>query len=134
VLTGESVAVEKGTDPVTEDAALGDRVCMAYSGTLVTHGQASGIVVATGAATEIGRISGLVAQVQTLTTPLLRQMTVFSRWLTGAVLVLALAMFAFGVLVRGFSAAEMFMTVVGLAVAAIPSDCPQFSPSRWPSA
>ncbi|MCW8906510.1 MAG: cation-transporting P-type ATPase [Sedimenticola sp.] len=124
VLTGESVAVEKGTEEVTEDAALGDRLCMAYSGTLVTHGQASGIVVATGAATEIGRISGLVAQVESLTTPLLRQMAVFSRWLTGAVLVLALAMFAFGVLVRGFSAAEMFMTVVGLAVAAIPEGLP----------
>jgi magnesium-transporting ATPase (P-type) len=124
VLTGESVAVEKGTDAVTEDAALGDRLGMAYSGTLVTHGQASGVVVATGAATEIGRISGLVAQVQTLITPLLRQMAVFSRWLTGAVMVLALAMFAFGVGLRGFSAGEMFMTVVGLAVAAIPEGLP----------
>jgi len=124
VLTGESVAVEKGTDAVTEDAALGDRLCMAYSGTLVTHGQANGVVVATGAATEIGRISGLVSRVQTLTTPLLRQMAVFSRWLTGVVLGLALAMFAFGVLVRDFSAAEMFMTVVGLAVAAIPEGLP----------
>jgi magnesium-transporting ATPase (P-type) len=124
VLTGESAAVEKVTDPVTEDAALGDRVCMAYSGTLVTHGQASGIVVATGAATEIGRISDLVAQVQTLLTPLLRQMAVFSRRLTATVLVLALGMFAFGVLVRDFSAAEMFMTVVGLAVAAIPEGLP----------
>ena len=124
VLTGESVAVEKGTAAVSQDAALGDRLCMAYSGTLVTHGQASGIVVATGASTEIGRISGMVAQVQTLTTPLLRQMAVFSRWLTGAVLVLALAMFAFGVMVRGFSATEMFMTVVGLAVAAIPEGLP----------
>jgi len=124
VLTGESVAVEKTADPVVEDAALGDRRGMAYSGTLVTHGQASGVVVATGASTEIGRISGLVAQVQTLTTPLLHQMAVFARWLTGAVLVLALAMFAFGVLVREFSAAEMFMTVVGLAVAAIPEGLP----------
>ncbi len=124
VLTGESVAVEKGTDPVAEDAALGDRLCMAYSGTLVTHGQASGIVVATGAATEIGRISGLVAQVQTLTTPLLRQMAVFSRRLTAAVLILALTMFVFGVFVRGFSTGEMFMTVVGLAVAAIPEGLP----------
>jgi magnesium-transporting ATPase (P-type) len=124
VLTGESVAVEKNADPVAADAALGDRRGMVYSGTLVTHGQASGVVVATGAATEIGRISGLVAQVQTLTTPLLRQMAVFARWLTGAVLVLALAMFAFGVLVREFSAAEMFMVVVGLAVAAIPEGLP----------
>ncbi|MCO6413814.1 MAG: cation-transporting P-type ATPase [Thiogranum sp.] len=123
-LTGESVAVEKGAEAVDEDAPLGDRRGMAYSGTLVTHGQGSGIVVATGAATEIGRISGMVSRVETLVTPLLRQMAVFSRWLTGAVLVLATAMFAFGVLVRGFSAGEMFMTVVGLAVAAIPEGLP----------
>ncbi len=124
VLTGESVAVAKDTDAVTQDAALGDRSGMAYSGTLVSHGHASGVVVATGADTEIGRISGLVARVQTLTTPLLRQMAVFSRWLTGAVLVIAAAMFAFGVSLRDFSASEMFMTVVGLAVAAIPEGLP----------
>jgi magnesium-transporting ATPase (P-type) len=124
VLTGESVAVEKDIEAVAEEASLGDRLCMAYSGTLVSHGQASGIVVATGVATQIGHISGLVAQVHTLTTPLLRQMAVFSRRLTATVLVLALAMFLFGVLVRGFSTAEMFMTVVGLAVAAIPEGLP----------
>ena len=124
VLTGESVAVEKRTDTVAESAALGDRLCMAYSGTLVTHGQASGVVVATGADTEIGRISTLVSQVEMLTTPLLRQMAVFSRWLTGAVLVLASAMFVFGVWLRDFSAVVMFMTVVGLAVAAIPEGLP----------
>jgi calcium-translocating P-type ATPase len=124
VLTGESIAVEKVTGAVAEDAALGDRLSMAYSGTLVTRGQASGIVVGTGTATEIGRISGLVAQVQTLTTPLLRQMAVFSRWLTATVLVLASAIFAFGILVRGFSPNEMFMTVVGLVVASIPEGLP----------
>lgn len=124
VLTGESVAVEKGVAPVPEEAALGDRLSMAYSGTLVIHGRASGVVVATGAETEIGRISGLVAQVQTLTTPLLRQMAMFSRRLTGAVLAMALALFAFGVGLRGFSTNEMFITVVGLAVAAIPEGLP----------
>jgi magnesium-transporting ATPase (P-type) len=54
-LTGESLPVEKGADPVPIDASLGDRASMAYSGTLVTHGQGTGIVVATGVATEIGR-------------------------------------------------------------------------------
>ena len=123
-LTGESVAVEKGIEEVTEGAALGDRLCMAYSGTLVTHGQASGIVIATGVATEIGRISGLVAKVDTLTTPLLHQMAVFSRWLTGVVLTVAVVMFVFGVAIRGFSASDMFMIVVSLAVAAIPEGLP----------
>jgi magnesium-transporting ATPase (P-type) len=86
VLTGESVAVEKDIRPVAEDAPLGNRASMAYSGTLVSHGQGTGVVVATGADTEIGRISGLVSEVEQLTTPLLRQMAHFARWLTAAIL------------------------------------------------
>lgn len=58
ILTGESVPVEKGTNPVAEDAALGDRRSMLWSGTLVTQGTARGLVVATGSGTEIGRIGG----------------------------------------------------------------------------
>ena len=73
-LTGELLPVEKQIDPVAADASLGDRASMAYSGTLITYGQGTGVVVATGTATEIGRISGLIAQVEPLTTPLLRQM------------------------------------------------------------
>ncbi|TLF46006.1 cation-transporting P-type ATPase [Halomonas urmiana] len=123
-LTGESVAQEKSIEPVAGEAVLGDRLGMAYSGTLVTHGQGAGIVVGSGADTEIGRISRLVSQVETLTTPLLRQMATFSRWLTGAVLGLAALIFLFGILWRGMAPAEMFMTVVGLAVAAIPEGLP----------
>jgi P-type E1-E2 ATPase len=63
-LTGESLPVEKRTEPVAIDVSLGDRASMVYSGTLVTHGQGTGIVVAIGVATEIGRISGLHAQVE----------------------------------------------------------------------
>jgi calcium-translocating P-type ATPase len=103
---------------------MADRACMAYSGTLVTHGQGIGVVVATGTATEIGRISALVANVEQITTPLLRQMAQFGRWLTAAILVLASASFAFGILVRGYTAAEMFLASVGLAVAAIPEGLP----------
>jgi P-type E1-E2 ATPase len=103
VLTGESMPVEKALEPVAENAPLGDRASMAYSGTLVTYGTAEGVVVATGDHTEIGRISAMLKQVQTLTTPLLRQMAVFSRWLTAAILGLAAAVFAFGVGVRGYS-------------------------------
>ena len=77
ILTGESVPVEKGTEAVAVDLALGDRTGMAYSGTLVTTGAARGVVVATGAATEIGHISSMIADVEVLTTPLTRQMAVF---------------------------------------------------------
>ena len=123
-LTGESVAVEKDVAPVAEAAPIGDRLSMAYSGTLVTYGQAKGLVTATGEATEIGRIGRLLAEVEEIATPLLRKMAVFARWLTGAILLSAAVLFAFGVLARGFTAAEMFTAAVGLAVAAIPEGLP----------
>ncbi len=124
VLTGESLAVEKRTEAVAEDAGLGDRHCMAYSGTLVTYGQGRGVVVATGAATEIGQISAMLAEVTTLTTPLLRQVAQFARWLTLVIFILAMATFVFGVGFRTYPAADMFLAAVGLAVAAIPEGLP----------
>lgn len=124
VLTGESVAVEKITDPVALESVIGDRRCMAYSGTLVTHGQGSCVVVATGAQTEIGRISTLVSEVESVTTPLLRQMAQFSRWLTVAILGIAVITFAFGLLVRDYVVTEMFLAAISLAVAAIPEGLP----------
>ena len=123
-LTGESLAVEKQAEPVAAAASLGDRASMAWSGTLVAYGQGAGVVVATGGATEIGRISRLLSEVQELTTPLLRKLAVFGHWLTGAILALAAFTFAFGTLLRDYSAGEMFLAAVGLAVAAIPEGLP----------
>jgi magnesium-transporting ATPase (P-type) len=123
-LTGESVPVEKATGAVDPATPVGDRTCMAYSGTLVTYGQGTGMVVETGDATELGRIGALLAEVQTLTTPLVRQLTGFARWLTLAILLLAAATMVFGVLVHGFTWTEMFLAAVGLAVAAIPEGLP----------
>lgn len=124
ILTGESIAVEKTTDPVTRESVISDRRCIAYSGTFVTHGQGSGVVIATGAQTEIGLISTLVSEVEIVTTPLLRQMAQFGRWLTIAILGIALITFAFGSLVRDYVATEMFLAAVSLAVAAIPEGLP----------
>ncbi|WP_455201269.1 HAD-IC family P-type ATPase, partial [Kaarinaea lacus] len=124
ILTGESVPVEKITTPVAEHATIGDRKCLAYSGTLVTYGQGQGVVVETGDHTEIGRISGMLREVQTLTTPLLRQMAVFAKWLTIAICIIATATFVYGVLLHNFPADEMFLAAVGLAVAGIPEGLP----------
>ncbi|CAA0125213.1 putative cation-transporting ATPase F [Halioglobus japonicus] len=124
ILTGESVPVEKRTQAVAMASSLGDRSCMAFSGTLVTAGQCKGVVVATGAATEIGRISGLLSEVQTLTTPLVSQMAVFAKWLTVLILVVAALLLAFGYFVAHYDFTEMFMAVVGLSVAAIPEGLP----------
>lgn len=124
ILTGESVPVDKHTHLVAENAALGDRSCMAYSGTLVTSGQGKGVIVATGSDTEIGRISGLLSQIETLTTPLVTQMNVFAKWLTILILVIAVILLAFGYFVAHYDFTEIFMAVVGLSVAAIPEGLP----------
>jgi magnesium-transporting ATPase (P-type) len=123
-LTGESVPVNKTPYPVDEDAGLGDRTSMAFSGTLVSYGQGQGLVVATGEKTEIGRISSMLSEVETLTTPLLKQIALFGHWLTGAITALAGLTFVFGVTIRDFAPGEMFLAAVGLAVAAIPEGLP----------
>jgi len=123
-LTGESMPVEKSPAAVDAGAALGDRSAMAWSGTLVTYGQGRGVVVATGTATEIGRISVLLEKVEEISTPLLRQIGRFGRWLTGAILLVAAGTFALGYYWRGFGAADMFLAAVGIAVAAIPEALP----------
>ncbi|MDO9469536.1 MAG: cation-transporting P-type ATPase [Nitrosomonas sp.] len=124
ILTGESVPVEKHIEPVPFDAPLGDRSCIAFSGTLITSGQGKGVVVATGAATEIGRISGLLSEVETLTTPLVKQMGAFAQWLTIFILLIAAILLGYGYFVGHQEFTEMFMAVVGLSVAAIPEGLP----------
>ena len=124
ILTGESVAVEKDTERVGENAPLGDRSCMAFSGTIVTAGQGQGVVATTGARTEIGRISGMLSEVEVLTTPLVRQMGVFAKYLTVFILGLSAVILAFGYFVKNMPFTELFMVVVGLSVAAIPEGLP----------
>lgn len=124
MLTGESLPVEKNTEVAGANASLGDRFCMAYSGTLVAYGTALGIVVSTGDLTEIGRISAMLRTVPQLATPLLRQIARFSQWLTVAIVMLASATFAYGWTIQHSSLTELFMSAVGLAVAAIPEGLP----------
>ncbi|MGG7566798.1 HAD-IC family P-type ATPase [Rhodovulum sp. DZ06] len=124
ILTGEAVPVDKALAPVAADAPLGDRACMLFSGTLVAAGTGVGVVTATGPRTEIGRISGMLAQVEVLTTPLLAQMDRFARGLTVFILALAAALLAWGRFAMGMEFGELFMAVVGLSVAAIPEGLP----------
>jgi calcium-translocating P-type ATPase len=124
ILTGESVPVEKSIGPVAREAPLGDRRSMLWSGTLVTQGTAQGLVVATGKATEIGRIGGLLAGVEQLTTPLVAQMDHFARWLSFLILLASGLLLLYGYFVGHHDFSEMFMSVVGIAVAAIPEGLP----------
>ncbi|MBM3523909.1 MAG: HAD-IC family P-type ATPase, partial [Alphaproteobacteria bacterium] len=123
-LTGESVPVEKQVAVVADAVPLGERACLAFSGTYVAAGQGTGVAVATGARTELGRISALIRTVRTLRTPLVRQMDRFASQVTLAVLVASVAVLAFAVAMRGYGWAEAFMIVVGIAVAAIPEGLP----------
>lgn len=124
ILTGESVPATKAILPVAAGAPLGDRSSMVFSGTLIAAGAGRGVVVATGASTEVGRISGMLSKVETLTTPLVRQIDAFARWLTVLILLLAAVLLTYNYFVGHMPFAETFMVVVGLAVAAIPEGLP----------
>ncbi len=124
ILTGESVPADKTSAPVAADAALGDRASMLFSGTLVAAGTARGVVTATGRETEIGRISGMISAVETLSTPLVRQIDIFSRWLTVFILIVAASLLVYGYVVGHLEFGALFMAVVSLSVAAIPEGLP----------
>jgi magnesium-transporting ATPase (P-type) len=123
MLTGEALTIGKHTDPLPDDTLLADRANMAWAGSSVVTGQGSGLVVATGDATETGRIAGLIAAAPELVTPLTRKMARFSNWLLWAIGGLAGLTFVVG-LARGETAFDMFMAAVALAVGAIPEGLP----------
>ena len=123
-LTGESVPVAK-TDEVVHarEPSLGERINMAYKSTLVTRGRASGVVIATGRAAEIGRIADLLRGARSARTPLQQRLARFSRWIALVVLAICGIVFATGLL-QGKPALLMFMTSLSLAVAAVPEALP----------
>ncbi|MFO8149428.1 MAG: cation-transporting P-type ATPase [Trueperaceae bacterium] len=122
-LTGESVAVAKRTDAVGDDAPLAERSGMFFKGTVATAGSAEGLVVATGTATELGRISELAATAEGRMSPLRRRLDRLGRRLALLTLVLAATVAALGLLV-GQDPTRMIETALALAVAAIPEALP----------
>ena len=123
-LTGESVPSSKATSPVAEDAGVGDRASMAFSGTIVSAGQGRGIVTATGASTEIGRIQTLVGEAGSLQTPLTKQLAQFGKVLTLVILGMAVLMMLIGRFVHRMPVGELVSATIGFAVAAIPEGLP----------
>src|SRR5262245_35304233 len=123
-LTGESLPADKSTEPVSAKATVGDRECMAFSGTLVVSGRATGVVVATGSETELGRINQLLAGVSSLETPLLRQIKKFGYAITAAIGVVSVLVFGYGRWVAGMDFIPLFQAVIGIAVSVIPEGLP----------
>jgi magnesium-transporting ATPase (P-type) len=123
-LTGESVSIDKSTDAVSSKATIGDRKDMAFSGTLVASGRGTGIVVATGSRTELGRINQMMTSVSALETPLLRQIKKFGYSITAIIGIVSVIVFAYGRWVRGMPFVYIFQAVVSIAVSVIPEGLP----------
>ena len=122
-LTGESVPSDKQTDPVDADAGIGDRSSMAFSGTLVTAGTALAVVTGTGQHRD-RQINTMVAEVETLATPLTRAMARFSKVLSLIVVGIAVLLFFIGLIFHDFTLGELFVAAIGFAVATIPEGLP----------
>jgi magnesium-transporting ATPase (P-type) len=123
-LTGESLPVDKTVAPVAAAASVGDRHCMAYSGTLIVLGQGRGVVVATGLQTELGQIGALVGAAPDISTPLTKRLEQFAKQITWVILVAGAALFAFVTAARDMDPVDAFLAIVGFAVAAIPEGMP----------
>lgn len=122
-LTGESYAVDKISTPIEmEELSIGDRKNLAYKGTYVTHGRGTGVVIATGMQTELGRIAQMLQEGE-VPTPLQQRMATFGKRLSFIVLLLCIVFFITGWL-RGEDIFKMVMTSISLAVAAIPEALP----------
>lgn len=122
-LTGESHAVDKSSELLSnENAVLGDRINMAFKGTIVSQGRGTGLVVETGMHTEMGKIAGLLQQEESQT-PLQRRLADFSKKLAFVILIICIVIYGIGIL-RGEDHMQMLLTAISVAVAAIPEALP----------
>ncbi len=122
-LTGESLPVRKDINPLSEKTALADRKNMVYTSTIITDGRAKAVVTATGMATEVGKIAYLIKEVHEKTTPLQKKLGDLGKYITVAVVIVAVIIFLTGI-ISGLPVSAMFLTAIALAVAAIPEGLP----------
>jgi len=122
-LTGESLPVTKYLKVLAEKTPLAERNNMIYSSTIISKGKGKAVVVKTGMESEVGKIATLIKETKSEATPLQKKLSRLGRGLTIAVLIVAVVVFAAGLL-GGNSVSVMFLTAVALAVAAIPEGLP----------
>ncbi|MFC6293328.1 carbonate dehydratase [Macrococcus epidermidis] len=123
-LTGESVPVQKNIHKISEDAVLGDRKNMAYSSSSITSGSGIGVVVAIGKDTELGKINQAMTDTEQMTTPLMQQTGQFGKSVSIGIVVISIAIYLFGLFYHNYPAGELLLSVIALAVGAIPEGLP----------
>lgn len=123
LLTGESTTVAKDVRVIDMDVPLGDRANMLSMGSIATRGRGKGVVVATGASTQLGRIAGSIGEAGETTAPILERMNRFARIIALIIFASSVLIFALGLAV-GHEPEDLFLTLVALTVAAIPEGLP----------
>lgn len=123
-LTGESEAVRKNKEPVDPETVLGERSSMAYTGTTVQAGEGRGIVTTTGSDTELGKINTMLSETESITTPLIRKINSFGHKLSFFIVGFSILVLIYGLTIMSSPFEEVILSVIGLAVAAIPEGLP----------
>ncbi|WP_071290321.1 cation-transporting P-type ATPase [Erwinia billingiae] len=124
MLTGESVSVSKTAEPLSGELALGDRTNLLFSGTTLSAGSGSGVVIATGGDTELGHINQMISGIEKHRTPLLVQMDKLGKAIFAIILLMMVALFVFSLLWRDIPLDELLLSLISLAVAAVPEGLP----------
>lgn len=124
ILTGESTPVEKHSSPIAAMVDLGDQTNLVFSGTLVTSGSGKGFVVETGDATEIGKISQHLKNIDDTETPLIKKMKILNKQIFYLLIGLIVVLTIFSLLFRDFTGDELLSSMIALAVAAVPEGLP----------
>ena len=124
ILTGESTVIEKQTHRLEQEALLGDQINMAFSGTTVSAGTAYGIVVATGANSQLGHINQMMNDIQGHRTPLLEQIDKLGKNIFIVLLVMMAVLFVIGFFIRHMPMGELALALISLAVASVPEGLP----------
>ena len=123
-LTGESEPAVKGVEPVEAETGIGDRTCMLYSSSIVAAGSGIGVVTATGLRAEIGRITTLLSQIDSLDTPLTKQITRFGKFLALLIAGMVVVMALIGKVLHQMPFGDLASATIGFAVSAIPEGLP----------